>query len=69
MEMTGRLIALRNEFTGRMPAVIERHYSIFINGEWLSISKDEHDAAFERSLRDRISVEAAFVANQFRAAA
>jgi hypothetical protein len=64
MEMTGRLAALRNEFIGRMPAVMERHFSIFIGGEWLSISEEQHDAAFARSLRDRSSVEAAFIANQ-----
>ena len=69
MEMTGRLSALRNEFIGRMPAVIERTFSIFIGGEWLSITQAEHNAAFERSNKDRTSVEAAYVANQIAAAA
>lgn len=69
MEITGRLINLRNEFIGRMPAVIERSFSIFIGGEWLSITEAEHDAAFRRSCQDRTSVEAAFIANQIAAAA
>jgi hypothetical protein len=69
MEMTGRLINLRNEFIGQMPAAFERTFSIFIGGEWISITEAEHDAAFRRSGQDRTSVEAAFIANQIAAAA